>query len=78
MLYYTVSTPDLVWFDSCSAERNGCMRKFVMAAALVVALLGVFGVEVGRAATTTAASANVAMLAAGPMALCGGSASTPC
>lgn len=54
------------------------MRKFVMAAALVVALLGVFGVEVGRAATSTAASAHVALLADGPTALCGGAASGGC
>ncbi len=54
------------------------MRKFVMAAALVVALLGVFGVEVGRAAASPAASAHVVLLADGPTALCGGSASSGC
>jgi hypothetical protein len=54
------------------------MRKLVMAAALVVALLGVFGVEVGRAAASTSASAHVVLLADGPMALCGGSASSGC
>ncbi|HEX8983164.1 MAG TPA: hypothetical protein VF792_10370 [Ktedonobacterales bacterium] len=54
------------------------MRKFVMVAALVVAILGMFGVGVGRAATTTSASAHVVLLADGPTALCGGSASSGC
>lgn len=54
------------------------MRKFVLIAALAVALLGAWGVEVGRATASAHGSAHVVLIADGPTALCGGSASGSC
>lgn len=54
------------------------MRKFVLVAALAVALLGAWGVDVGRATVSAQGRMQAPLLADGPLTLCGGSASGSC